>query len=275
MYSFKQRCLELRGQDRSLLEIAEMTGRPKTSVYYHIKNIPLSAKRLSQTRERNLAHLQNLSSKRKGVSSRRFIAFKLWTPAIVSLVAHLLFDGEIKGAGCSYNNRNTALLQIVEKHMREIYSFPPSRYLNSLTGVSRISYFNVALAGHIKVKSQQLLLEIVSMPKNLKREFVRAFFDDEGCMDFRPSRSVRQVRGYQKDLKVLELISELLLEFGILSQIQKPNEIVVSGQKNLEIFQKEIGFSRGVYINGNRTNSIWKKHIEKQKLLQRALDSFS
>lgn len=274
MNSFKQKCITLRKQDKSLLEIAKITGRPKTSVYFHIRDIPLSSSKLKKVYELNLQHLTRVAESRRGKSVRGFRTFDTWNTKKVSLVAHLLFDGEIKRYGCFYNNRNKTLLKKVESCMKEVYYFPPSRYFNTLTGVSRISYHNVALGPYIKQKSKQLLEEVIQLPKDLKREFLVAFFDDEGCMDFRPGINARRIRGYQKDTSILKLITTLLSDFEIKSRFQKPNEVVISGKENLLKFQKEINFSPGVYINGNRTNSLWKKHLEKRELLDRAISSF-
>ncbi len=112
------------------------------------------------------------------------------------------------------------------------------------------------------------------MPLDFKREFVRAFFDDEGCMDFRPKTNHRRVRGYQKEVHVLKIVRELLEEFSIDSHIEMPNEVVIVGKDNLQRFEQEINFSPGVYMNGNRSNSRWKKHMEKRVLLRRAIESF-
>ncbi|MDO8518336.1 MAG: hypothetical protein Q7S26_03545, partial [bacterium] len=72
----------------------------------------------------------------------------------------------------------------------------------------------------------------------------------------------------------LELIKELLFDFTISSKIKKPNEVVISGKENLKKFQKEINFSRGVRINGGRSNSRWKESLEKRHILQQALGSY-
>lgn len=274
MNEFAQQCISLRKKDYSLLEIAKATGRAKTSIYYYIRGLPLSSKKILQTRKNNAEHLRRLALSRRGKSDKSFLTFEQWSPTTVSLIAHLLFDGEIKRTGCIYNNRNEALLKKVESCMKEIYRFLPSHYFNTLTGVSRISYHNVALGPYIKQKSKQLLEEVKQLPKDLKREFLVAFFDDEGCMDFRPKTNARRIRGYQKDTRILYIIKSLLSDFGIKASVQKPNEVVISGKENLIKFRKEINFSSGVFINGNRTNSIWKKHLEKRELLDRAIASF-
>lgn len=212
--------------------------------------------------------------RRKGTSARSFRTFDYWNARNVSLISHLLFDGEIKHSHCTYHNRNIALIKSVEKCMQDIYEFEPKRYFNKATGVSRISYFNVALAVYVKEKAGQLLREVTGLSADLKREFLRSFFNDEGCMDFRPEKNTRRIRGYQKDVEILKIIRQLLLDFDIQSFIREPNEIVIAHKENLIKFQKEIAFSPGVRINGSRSNSIWKQSLEKRLILRRAIASY-
>lgn len=274
MNTFKEKCVKLRQSDYTLLEISKITRRPKSSVYFHIKNIPLSQEKQELIKTNSALRVSTLSSARKGKSVRKFKKFTKWNKNLVNLISHFIFDGEIKYSGCVYNNRNQALLDKVKILMKHLYKFDPIKYINPLTEVRRISYFNVALAIYFKEKSVELLNKIAYLPKPLKRAFLTAFFDDEGCVDFRKQKNMRRVRGYQKNIDILILVKKILNEFGIFSLIHKPNEIVMTGKTNLEKFQKEIGFSPGVCINGNRSNSIWKKSLEKRYILDQAIKSF-
>lgn len=274
MNVFKQQCTDLRKKDHTLPEIVRITGRSKTSIYFHIKNIPLSASKQVQIKNNTRKRAIQIAKFKKGKSLRSFKAFPNWDIDTVCLVAHLIFDGEIKQYGCAYNNRSNALISKVERKMKYIYNFSPKRYRNSDTGVIRISYYNVALANYLKERSQQLLNAILDLPKEHKREFLKAFFNDEGCIDFKPKKNSRRVRGYQKDTTILEIVQKLLRDFNIYAQIQLPNEIVISKKDNLLKFQEEINFSPGVKVNGNRSNSVWKKHIEKRSILRDAMDSY-
>lgn len=253
----------------------KVTGRAKSSVHLHIKDIPLSRKRLEEIKKASGERIRKFALARKGKSVRPFKPFEKWKKETVSLTAHLLFDGGIyPTSGCAYNNRSEALLARVEECMRFVYAFKPTRYTNPLTDVLRISYHNVALANYMKSKVYELLQNVGGFPRPLKVEFVRAFFDDEGCVDYRPEKNRRSVRGYQKDTKILQVVRALLQDFDIGSRIVLPNEVVIVGKENLMRFEKEINFSPGVYMNGNRTNSRWKKHVEKRELLKQAIVSF-
>ena len=275
MNLFKEQCIALRKEGYSIIEIMKATGRAKSSIHTHIKDIPLSDERIQQYKIAAGKRIRKFALARKGKSVRPFKKFKEWNAETVSLVAHLLFDGGIyPNSGCTYNNRSKALINHVEKRMRVIYNFEPTRYTNPLTGVLRISYHNVALAIYMKDRVRKLLQDVHNLPLDLKIEFVQAFFDDEGCVDYRPEKNRRSIRGYQKDIKILRLVRVLLEEFGIESRVILPNEVVIVGKENLSKFKKEINFSLGVYMNGNRSNSRWKKHIEKRELLKQAIKSF-
>ena len=274
MNSFKELCIRLRKKDYSLAEIAKRTKRSKTSVYFHIRGIPLSKTKIGLIRKAYGARFAALAYARKGKSKRGFKKIKHWDDSAVVLVSHLIFDGEIKGSGCVYTNRSSVLLKKIESAMKEIYIHEPKRYFDKKTGVSKIAYFNVALSAHLRPKAKELLAGVFDLSVEQKRLFLQAFFDDEGCIDFKPIRNVRRVRGYQKDVHILAVIHSLLKEFKITSKVQLPNEVVVTGKENLENFQKEINFSSGIYMNGKRANSVWKVDTEKRELLQRAIYSF-
>ncbi|MEX0917415.1 MAG: LAGLIDADG family homing endonuclease [Candidatus Paceibacterota bacterium] len=274
MNAFKEQCIALRKKDYSLAQITEVTGRPKTSVFFHIRDIPLSKKKQQLIRQGYAEHIRKFALERKGKSLRSFRKFQDWNPETVLLVSHLLFDGEITSSSCVYHNRSRALLERVERLMKNIYEFEPARHANKKTGVLRISYFNVALSAFFREKANELKKTITTQPLNCKREFLRAFFDDEGCIDFQLVQRKKRIRGYQKDVAVLKIVQRLLLSFGISSYLSVPNEVVISGKENLLKFQKEVNFSPGVRVNGKRANSRWKKNLEKRKLLELAIHSF-
>jgi len=274
MNAFAEKCIKLRRQDHTLDEIARVTGRPRSSVFGYIWNLPLSLKKRQNIRDKHTATILKFIEKRRARSAKAFRRFRLWDKKTVFLVSHFIFDGEIRHGGCIYSNRSTALINRVKQGMKVICRFNPKSYKNEVTGVLKIAYFNVVLGAYIKKKATQLLEEILTLPIDLRREFTMSFFDDEGCMDFNSLTHTRRIRGYQKNTDILFLIQKLLSNFGITSKIVHPNEVVITGKENLIKFQREINFSYGVRINGNRPNSIWKKHLEKREILQRAIESY-
>lgn len=274
MVSFKSQCIQLRERGFSLSKIIAITKRPKSSVYFHIKNIPLSKKRVSEIKRAAIRRITAYSKSIKGKSKldRHPIPFSKWNKDNVSLVAHLIFDGEIKSNGCSYTNRNIVLIEQVKKAMQKIYPFPPKEY-ESFPGVHKIDYYNVELERFFKDKARELISNIQRTKIELQRTFLRAFFDDEGSLYW--IKNKRAVRGYQHNHKILLLVQRLLKGLGIKSKVDKKyNEVTITRVENIKRFAKEINFSKGVCVNGNRSNSVWKKSLEKRTLLQKAIASY-
>ncbi|QQG38003.1 MAG: hypothetical protein HYS26_00405 [Candidatus Kaiserbacteria bacterium] len=236
--------------------------------------MPLSRERKEAVLDSYRLRVRKIAARRKGKSVRSFKRFTSWSPQTVSLVSHLIFDGELNRSGCSYNNRSSSLIAHVRECMRRIYDYDPRSYVDPKSKVIRISYYNVALGQYLTRKSRELLGTIDVMSTDSKKEFLKAFFNDEGCMDFRPERNVRQIRGYQKNVAVLQIVKGLLLDMGIESTVKKPNEVVIVGRENLLRFGEKVNFSPGVRINGLRSNSLWKQPMEKRELLERAIASY-
>lgn len=274
-YSFSRRCAVLRKRGYTLGEIAQLTDRPKTSVYFHIKNIPKSERLKKKIRDIQFEKIRGKGPvKGKSLLGRHWNSFQEWSPGRVNLVAHIMFDGAIRTSGILYHNRSEALLKNFRDKMNEVCFFLPKRY-NDRSGVSRVAYHNVELVPFFKNKVRILGREITGLPKEFKRQFLKAFFDDEGSIDFRPALHIRRVRGYQHYKRRLLLIQELLADFKISSYVDSRFfEIIISGKNNLETFKNEIDFSPGIKVNGDRSNSIWKKSPEKRRILAAALNSY-
>lgn len=249
-------------------------GRSKTTIFYHVQGIPLSHKLLEKIRIRNNAHLNKIRPDLRGISwlGRHCKGFKTWTPELVKMVGHFAFDGSIAQTSCAYNNRSLALINFVKNNMRPVYEYEPRIYRNK-GGVLRLTYNNVEVANFIRAKKEELMFEILNFTKKYQRSFLKAFFDDEGCVRLQDKK--RLIKGYQYNNKILFLVQKLLKNFGIESKVDtRFHEIVISRRENIEKFAKEINFSKGIRVNGKRSNSVWKKSLEKRKILAMALASY-
>lgn len=270
----RRKCVKLRNRDLTLGEICRVLGRSKSTVYFHIKDVPKSVALRQKIKVQSAKRLRhNL----KGVSwlGRHCKDFKRWSPKLVNLVAHFTFDGQLRPASASYDNRNSKLIAEVKKNMLEVYIFPPKIVRNAKTDVLRLAYYKVELANLLRRKKRELLEQIIFLPASLQRVFLRVFFDDEGCVYFQIRKCTRQVRGFQHNFRVLTIVRKLLLHFGINSEIdERFHEVTISGPENLKRFAQKINFSRGVRVNGKRSNSIWRKSLEKREILRRALASY-
>jgi hypothetical protein len=266
---------ELRAQGFTLSEIITETGLRKTTIFHYIKSIPKSEflKKKLRTISRELQ--KQIADSRRGKSTKAY-TFKRpskWNKELVNLVAHFMFDGQITRTSCIYYNRSQVLRDAVIANMIKVIGVDDYKIYDASGGVKRVCYFNVELACFIKQKSQELFLYINSASVKHKLSFLKAFFDDEGCVSL--TQKKRLIRGYQHSLLVLELVQKLLGDFGIKSWIDKNYfELYISKRENLIKFQKFINFTPGLCVNGARSNSIWKKDLEKREILKMAIYSY-
>jgi len=267
------KCRNLRRKGYTLGEIIKATNLPKTTIFDHVRDIPLSIAMKESLARENIQRLKEIALRRKGkcIPGRIVIKPKGWGDKLIFLVAHFMFDGEITSHSCVYHNRNMALIGQVASLMKRIFHLQPHNWLNKETGVHRIYYTHVELARYVKEKSDKLKRYIKNAPSIKKKIFLRAFFDDEGSVHF----DKKLVRGYQYNLEILKLIQGLLKDFDIESQIDKKyNEINISRKPNLIKFRDKINFLKGIYINPARKNSIWKKKLEKREILDYIISSY-
>lgn len=269
------KCRSLRASGFSLKEIINATNLPKTTIFGHISDIVLSSemkRRIHQSQtEKTIA--RNSARKGKCWAGREIIFPQEWSNSLLFLTAHFIFDGAINYGNCVYQNRSEVLILRVEDLMNEVFGLKPYRYFFHDTGVHRIAFYNVELANYFKDKALWLMASINNLSISEKRIFLQAFFDDEGCAHWRKFKRI--VRGFQKDLKILELVEQLLKDFNIQSTIDKKyKEIIISKKENLIKFQKEINFSQGIFINPDRKNSIWKQKLEKRHILSEMINSY-
>lgn len=272
----KEKCIILRHKGFTLGEIIKTTKLPKTTIFYHIKDIPLPVEVKERVKRESTRRINEFNIKvRKGkcIPGRIVIKPKGWTPNLIFLTAHFMFDGEATGHSCIYHNRSGALINRVRFSMKKVFNLKPHTLLNKETGVHRISYHYVELADYIRIKIEKLKKYIRTASLLEKKIFLKVFFDDEGCVRLKQRK--RLVRGYQHNLGILKLVQKLLKDFDIESKIdQKYNEIVISRRPNLIKFRNKINFSKGIYINPNRKNSIWKKKLEKREILDHIINSY-
>ncbi|NQU82656.1 MAG: hypothetical protein HQ539_01780 [Parcubacteria group bacterium] len=277
MLTTKEICVSLRNTGRTLTEIMKETGLAKTTIYYHITDIPLPEDVKARIRRDRIKRFgENIAKNRKGKcmpGRAPVLKPNKWSKGLIFLVAHFMFDGQVPNSGCVYNNRSKALVDQVEVTMKQVFNLEPRHYFDKGSGVYRIGFYYVELAIYMRKKVIELKKYITTAPVSEKRLFLKVFFDDEGCVSMYNKK--RMVRGYQHNLKTLKLVKKLLKEFDIESKIdEKYQEIVISRKENLIKFRDKINFSKGVYINPNRKNSIWKQKLEKREILDKAINSY-
>ena len=195
----------------------------------------------------------------------------VWSKSLVRLIAHLSFDGRVDRHGCHYYSRSRVQAEHVKRLLCEVLGIDPQMRLRP-NGMWVVSRYNVELAAWLSGK-ECALLRVVGARATWRQQWLQAFFDDEGCVTL--TKKKRLIRGYQHSLSILELIKELLAGLKIESRIDsKYGELSISRKDNLLKFQKLINFTPGLRVNGSRSNSIWKKSLEKREILRMALASY-
>src|SRR3989344_9322025 len=107
----------LRQQNATMGEIISATGLSKTTIHWYIKNIPKTRALVEKLQKSHQIRINNLANKRRGRTFKTY-AFKKpheWNPDFIMLVAHFMFDGEIKKTSSMYNNRSLVLIDRVIK----------------------------------------------------------------------------------------------------------------------------------------------------------------
>ncbi len=267
---------QMRKDSFTLTEIANKTSLSKTTIFHHIKSISKSGLLKKRLKAISRAAQKQVAESRRGKSVKNYIFRKpeKWNPDFVNLASHFLFDGAITRSSCLYYNRNKVLIDDVIVQMKKILGVNDYKIYQDHNDVTRLAYHNVELVVFIRNKTIELLNYILSASKLEKIAFLRSFFDDEGSVDFR--KAIRRVRGYQHNNKILFLIQKLLNDFHIASKVDtRFHEIIIGRKENIAKFAKEINFSKGVKINGKRSNSVWKKSLEKRRILANLLVSYT
>jgi hypothetical protein len=269
------KCRKLRMQGYSFGEISSIVGFAKSSLHTHLKDILLDNKQIKNIESRRKEKCRNKPNTRKGkcLPGREIIIPQQWSVDLVHIIAHFMFDGRVDNECCIYYSKDKYQIEHMNRLLYEQFKIKPKIQLRD-NGVYGLVCYHVELANYISNHKEKLFGYLDNgASKTSKREFLRAFFDDEGNVFYKGDK--RRVRGYQKSDLILNQIKNLLSEFSIKSKIDKyARGIEISGQRNLKVFSKEINFSPKIYINPNRRNGIWKQKISKRDILNLALMSY-
>lgn len=269
------KCKELRSKGYSFGEISSKIGLAKSTLYPYLKNISLGARQRQNIEIRRKEKCNNKANPKKGkcLPGREIIKPNSWSKDLIHILSHFMFDGRVDEDSCIYYSKDKYQIEHMQKLLRDTFRANPKVQLRD-NGVYGLVFYHVELANYLKSRKEELFAYLNNgAPRAHKQEFLRAFFDDEGCVFYKGDK--RRVRGYQKSQPILWQIMDLLDEFGIKSKIDRHvNGVEISGKENLEKFSKEINFSPEIYINPNRKNGIWKEKISKRKILDLALRAY-
>lgn len=273
LISTKTKVIQLRYQGYSLNEIVRITGISKSTAQGWVRNIRLSDS------ARNQLIRKEREGKIKGNNSRRKIIPNFgnnpskYPVQLVRFMSHAFFDGGIYKDSVNYYSSHKVLLDTFATDGLTLFGFSANEYVSKYN-IFRATYYSKNLVDFITKAKVSFFNDVVQMPDLSKIAFLKAFFDDEGTITYIPETNKKAVRGFQKDLRVLESVCTVLNDFGINSSIENIRylpEVVIRRQLDLEKFQRIVGFSPGVNFLATRKNSRYDEPVEKRLILAEAV----
>lgn len=188
------------------------------------------------------------------------------------IIAHLIGDGAHYITRHDYNLkyevRDEESLKQFNDDLIKVYGLKPSWEWNTsgFTGKpiqfvrlrSKLAFEDLLRYASYYSKNWKINSELLNSSKEIKREFLKTFFDDEGSVTKEGKRGI--IKLYSINLEGLKQIQRILLEFNIQTKINsgygcKRNVYAVL-IKDLNLFYKEIGF------NLNRKQEKLKRFIK-------------
>jgi hypothetical protein len=99
--------------------------------------------------------------------------------------------------------------------------------------------------------------------------FLRAFWDDEGTVNYYPQHRTRKLRSPCKPPLLRAQLIRMHRVLGIMPREENDHYVTIGGSKNLARFRKRIGFTPGVRVGRAKFGTdVWAGH-EKTDLLDR------
>ncbi len=169
--------------------------------------------------------------------------YKKITKEKIRIYAHTVFDGCLSHSKAnsymvSYINKNVELLNEFKRDLEKVYGLKVSvhknkREVSTVYCCSKLMYYDL------------LNFDRKAILKNsdFKKIYLRAFFDDEGCVSFNPNVNNFCISGSQHNQKEILFIKSLLDYFRIKNNVYK-YQIEITQNKSILKYSKLIGFTQ-------------------------------
>jgi len=183
---------------------------------------------------------------------------------LVRIVAHLMGDGCVTKKYFAYYNKNQLLIDNFEKDVLNVFpkvhvtkgKVNSGTHFRMITNKSIIEFLKSILPDY---RSHTLSIPSMINNRDLKKEFLRALYDDEGCVGLRAFKKTNEIkRNLTLSSNSRRLIEEIKLmlcnNFGIVSNkiqtcVKNRDEKIftnyvlsITGKSNFEKFREKIGF---------------------------------
>ena len=185
--------------------------------------------------------------------------FEKLTIAKARIIAHSIGDGSVYQSNHDYNIKyevkDIESLNSFEKDMLSTYGLRLTKgFKNSgITGKpipflrlrSKLVYEDLLQYATYNSKDWSIKNVLLNSSKEIKREFLKAFFDDEGSIVPQGKKGI--IKLYSINKEGLQQIQKMLLEFDIDSQLGSgygaKRNVYALLIKDLDKFDKEVGFN--------------------------------
>lgn len=164
------------------------------SSYFYSNNIPLSkkAKRKLELRKiKNQKYFINKYAKIRKVNPPKTISKEL-----IRIIGHCFFDGTVMSWGVFYFNTSPKLIKEFILDMKSVFNISPSiveiyKKKPHHHFICRLGYYYTDISRHLlqysptyntSIDKVEIPKFIFKLPKSLICEFLRTFWDDEGCV---------------------------------------------------------------------------------------------
>ena len=155
---------------------------------------------------------------------------------LAKIVGHLMGDGCVTKRYLRYNNKDETLISNFVVYFKNIFSKKNFIYGKVNSGTKFVQIQNKKIISFLFNLCEDFRSENLRIPKfvqnlELKKQFIRAIFDDEGCVGLRTFIKTGEIKRNleiaSKSKLFLEQIKEILnKDFGI-----KTNRIISFGKK--------------------------------------------
>jgi intein/homing endonuclease len=195
-----------------------------------------------------------------------------------SLIGHLIGDGSVRGENNTIRYTNTCLKLVlkVAKAFSDVYGL--QRRISERNGIFQVDWCSKKALEDLcqytsyRCKEWRIPKEIFENPRVLGPPFLRALFDDDGCVVLCSSSKhkswQRRVCLRSTSNQGCEDVTRLLSLLGINSRVIKW-AVIISGKGNVKRFQSRVGFTQGVKVQ----RGSW-KGMDKAKVLELLLASY-
>lgn len=184
--------------------------------------------------------------------------FEILTSAKARIIAHLIGDGCVYKSNHDYNIKyevkDLESLKSFEMDMTFVYGLKLTKgFKNSgKTGKpipfirlrSKLAYQDLLKYATYNSKDWEIKGKLASAAKSIKKEFLKALFDDEGSII---TKGKGIIKLYSINCKGLIQVQKMLLEYGIKSKISSgyglKRNVYAILIKDLSDFYRELGFN--------------------------------